>query len=270
MEYILASVAIVISVGALIQTAKAKTAVNTLKTDLDYLEVQNKSLKQLVEDKTNLLGKQIVKSSQGKTISTYEIKEGTLYDQIPAQEAQQLIEQHEDCVIVDVREAHEYKAGHISNALHIPLGEIETRWEEISQTASHVIVYCAVGMRSASVSEFLSKEKNYNNIHNLKGGLNEWPLPLEKPASQYTRFVPEMTAAEAMAMHPRAREVFASFHLGGCSSCAIAEDETVGQIMHNYGVEPEMLLGTLNSLLDGEKVEVEIPPEADLSKEMSQ
>jgi len=93
---------------------------------------------------------------------------------------------------------------------------------------------------------------------------------MENTEPKYTRFVPEMTAAEAMALHPRAREVFASFHLGGCSSCSIAEEETVGQIMYNYGVEPEMLLGTLNSLLDGEEVKVELPPESDMAKEQNE
>ena len=60
----------------------------------------------------------------------------------------------------------------------------------------------------------------------------------------------EMTVAEAMASHPRAREVFAGYHLGGCAHCAISEFETVGQICEGYGVPIETLLGTLNSLTD--------------------
>jgi hypothetical protein len=37
---------------------------------------------------------------------------------------------------------------------------------------------------------------------------------------------PTMKIADVIAVEPRAREVLAQFHLGGCSSCAINEDET--------------------------------------------
>ncbi len=64
-------------------------------------------------------------------------------------------------------------------------------------------------------------------------------------------FTKEMTVAEALALalHERAREVFAGFHLGGCAHCSIADYETIEQICQGYGVPVDMLLGTLNSLL---------------------
>ncbi|MGH7441392.1 MAG: DUF1858 domain-containing protein [bacterium] len=61
-------------------------------------------------------------------------------------------------------------------------------------------------------------------------------------------FRADLTVGEAMQMHPRAREVFAGFHLGGCAHCSISEFETIGQICEGYGVPAEMLLGALNSL----------------------
>jgi hybrid cluster-associated redox disulfide protein len=63
-------------------------------------------------------------------------------------------------------------------------------------------------------------------------------------------FTKDMFVSEALALHPRAREVFAGFHLGGCSHCQIAEYETIQQICEGYGVPVDMLLGTLNSLLE--------------------
>jgi hybrid cluster-associated redox disulfide protein len=59
-----------------------------------------------------------------------------------------------------------------------------------------------------------------------------------------------MTIGEAMQLHPRAREVFAGFHLGGCSHCAISEFETIAQVCEGYGVPPEMLISSLNSLAE--------------------
>ncbi len=67
-------------------------------------------------------------------------------------------------------------------------------------------------------------------------------------------FTLDMTVADAMTIHPRVQEVFASFHLGGCSHCAISNDETVGQVTSYYGVDPEMLFEALDSLLESEGI----------------
>lgn len=61
-------------------------------------------------------------------------------------------------------------------------------------------------------------------------------------------FDPDMTVGAAMQVHPRAREVFAGFHLGGCSHCAVSEFETIRQICEGYGVPIDMLMGALKSL----------------------
>lgn len=63
-------------------------------------------------------------------------------------------------------------------------------------------------------------------------------------------FFPEMTVMEAMDMHPRVGEVFAAFHLGGCSSCGVAEYETIEQVCWAYGVEVETLLDVMEGLMD--------------------
>jgi hybrid cluster-associated redox disulfide protein len=63
-------------------------------------------------------------------------------------------------------------------------------------------------------------------------------------------FNKDMLVAAAMAKHDRAAEVFAGFHLGGCSSCQISHEETIEQVCFSYGVEVEMLLEALESLMD--------------------
>ncbi len=64
------------------------------------------------------------------------------------------------------------------------------------------------------------------------------------------RFVPEMTVDEAFHVHAGARRVFARFHLGGCSNCAISETHTIGQISEDYGIPLPMLLDSLNALFE--------------------
>jgi hypothetical protein len=63
-------------------------------------------------------------------------------------------------------------------------------------------------------------------------------------------FTPEMTVDEAFKLHAGARRVFARFHLGGCSNCAISESHTIGAISDDYGIPLPMLLDSLNALFD--------------------
>ena len=63
-----------------------------------------------------------------------------------------------------------------------------------------------------------------------------------------THFHRDMTVGEAMRLHPAVSEVFAAFHLGGCSHCGISEQETIGQIAMGYGIDEAMLLGALEDL----------------------
>lgn len=63
-------------------------------------------------------------------------------------------------------------------------------------------------------------------------------------------FDPDMPVAEAMALHPRVAEVFAAFHLGGCSHCGISHYETIAQVCTAYGVDLEVLLEVLEGLMD--------------------
>ncbi len=62
------------------------------------------------------------------------------------------------------------------------------------------------------------------------------------------KFIPQMTVGDAMALHPNARWVFASYHLGGCSHCAISTEETIEQVAEGYGVPLDKLIEDLNGL----------------------
>ena len=76
------------------------------------------------------------------------------------------------------------------------------------------------------------------------------------------RFTPEMTVDEAFRTHAGARRVFARFHLGGCSNCAISESHTIGAVSEDYGIPLPMLLESLNELFQqgtlavGDKVRI--------------
>ena len=54
--------------------------------------------------------------------------------------------------------------------------------------------------------------------------------------------------ADALAMHPKARWVFAAYHLGGCNACNLAHGETLEEVARGYGLSLDALLADLNSL----------------------
>lgn len=69
-------------------------------------------------------------------------------------------------------------------------------------------------------------------------------------------FSKELTVEQAFKVHAGARRVFAKFHLGGCSHCAISETETVEQVSEGYGIPLGMLLEELEKLFDAPTLNV--------------
>ena len=52
----------------------------------------------------------------------------------------------ESAVLIDVRESHEFAAGHFDNARHIPLGELESHASQLRD--SDIVLYCKSGARA--------------------------------------------------------------------------------------------------------------------------
>ena len=75
-------------------------------------------------------------------------------------------------VILDVRTAHEWGQGHLENAMHIPLQELEDRWKELPH-GRPVITYCASGMRSIDAS-YVLKRQGFDDVRSLAGGITAW------------------------------------------------------------------------------------------------
>ena len=83
-------------------------------------------------------------------------------------------ETHEPFLLIDVREDHEWQAGHIKDAMHVGRGILE---RDIENTAPSVdtklVLYCGGGYRSALAAESLQK-MGYTNVVSLRGGWREW------------------------------------------------------------------------------------------------
>jgi rhodanese-related sulfurtransferase len=97
-------------------------------------------------------------------------------------EATQLIN-HEDALVLDVREDSELSAGRIPNARHIPLGQLGNRIKELEKFKTRpIVVGCRTGHRSVAACRTLIKQ-GFDKVYNLKGGVIAWEqagLPMEK------------------------------------------------------------------------------------------
>jgi phage shock protein E len=79
-----------------------------------------------------------------------------------------------DAVLIDVRSARDWEAGHIEGARHLDRGEIELEIEEqIPDFDQRIITYCGGGSRSALTAESLQK-MGYRNVVSLRGGFRDW------------------------------------------------------------------------------------------------
>jgi rhodanese-related sulfurtransferase len=84
-----------------------------------------------------------------------------------------LTQRTDQTVIVDVREADEYAAGHVPGAINVPLSELVARHQEIPDGA---YLICQTGSRSAMATEFLNA--NGHHVTNILGGTSAWPEAL--------------------------------------------------------------------------------------------
>ena len=76
--------------------------------------------------------------------------------------------------LIDVREDHEWEAGHATGAEHLGKGVIERDIEElVPDKDTELILYCGGGYRSALACDNLQR-MGYTNVHSLAGGWKAW------------------------------------------------------------------------------------------------
>jgi rhodanese-related sulfurtransferase len=97
--------------------------------------------------------------------------------EVSREEARKLVE--EGAQLVDVRADHEWEAGRIAGAKHVPLPELPQRTGEIEQDRP-VVVYCRGGNRSSMATAALN-EAGFEAVKLTEGivGWSEKDLPLE-------------------------------------------------------------------------------------------
>ncbi len=101
------------------------------------------------------------------------------YQQISMEAAVTMMAEEEDYIILDVRRADEFAAGHIPGAINVANESIGAEEiPELPDLEQLILVYCRSGRRSKEASQKLAA-LGYTNIVEF-GGINDWPGEIEQ------------------------------------------------------------------------------------------
>jgi len=79
----------------------------------------------------------------------------------------------EDAVVLDIRDAADYKEGHIVDSLHIPYTKLKERVTELEKHKEQpIVIVDKMGQHSGAAGKQL-REAGFN-ISRLQGGMTEW------------------------------------------------------------------------------------------------
>lgn len=88
---------------------------------------------------------------------------------VTAEEAQRLVA--DGAIVVDVRRVQDWRRAHIPGAIHIPLGELEGRADELPDDRM-LLTFCTGGMLSSGAANLLA-ELGFEAT-NMARGLIDW------------------------------------------------------------------------------------------------
>jgi len=101
--------------------------------------------------------------------------------EISVAEARARIAANPRVVLIDVREDHEWQAGHAVQAVHLGKGILERDLEKLYPDANtEIVMYCGGGFRSALTCD-AAQRMGYKKVHSLIGGYQGmlaagWPM----------------------------------------------------------------------------------------------
>ena len=80
----------------------------------------------------------------------------------------------EQGVFLDLRDAADYKQGHIVDAVHIPSARLAERMAELEKYKNKpIILVCKMGQQASAAGKQL-KGNNFEQVYKMTGGMMEW------------------------------------------------------------------------------------------------
>jgi len=161
------------------------------------------------------------------------------YAQIDQETARQMMERDDGHVILDVRRAEEYAAGHIPGAILLPNESIGTeRPPELPDLEQIILIYCRSGNRSKQAAQKLL-DMGYTNIYEF-GGILTWTGELETEEEAAMRNTPTgapVRPAPMLVLEVGERRFYASLEDNDSARAFIEQlsPEAIEVEMQDYG-----------------------------------
>jgi len=102
---------------------------------------------------------------------------------ISVRELKAKLDNKETFTLIDVREPYEYEIARIEGSRLIPLGELETRVNELPKSGP-LVLQCHSGGRSEHAVRLL-QEAGFTNAVNLEGGIEAWSVEVDPAVPRY-------------------------------------------------------------------------------------
>ena len=165
---------------ALMSLLRARAASDALEDALRHSRRLLTELEHEFGGQLTILREFVARMAEGGKVTADMIREGVAWRDVDPSNVAQMIED-EQPILLDVRTPQEVALGYIPNAVLIPMEEIEQRLDEVPRPSDRpLLVYCAGGVRSAAICDYLAKE-GWEDLCNLSGGIGSWSGPLEQP-----------------------------------------------------------------------------------------
>ncbi len=98
-------------------------------------------------------------------------------------EAAKELKDQGSAVLLDVREVWERETARIEGSVHIPMGDIPARLQELDPD-QHIIAYCHMGVRSMNVTAWL-REQGFERVQSMAGGIDRWSRFVDPNVPRY-------------------------------------------------------------------------------------
>jgi len=105
--------------------------------------------------------------------------------QITPTELKGRLQAGDDILVIDVREPHELEISLLKETLHIPMGDLPAKLDELEPyKEKSLVILCRAGHRSDRCAEFL-RDEGFKHVLNLTGGINAWSDEVDPSLSKY-------------------------------------------------------------------------------------
>lgn len=149
--------------------------INTLAKQIERLEDKIFELEKRVDKSLAIERNHLIRIKNKEDVSDDFIHHGRSYQDLSPDKAYKLYKNKDfDFILLDVSSYNHTPEEKLPESMHIPWEELETRFLEITQMTTPILVISEDGVKSVLACEFLVK-RGYYNCNNISGGYKYWP-----------------------------------------------------------------------------------------------